>query len=94
MLNIGMALKDRNYSVTNYRPNFDPKRSFFQGKGQQRSSTSTHSSQDDFDCSWGSAFPRSVLGRLRLFCAYIRIFLYALHLLFGTTEHFDFIVVD
>lgn len=39
-------------------------------------------------------FPKSILGRLRMFCAYVRLFLSSILLVLDSSETFDIIIAD
>jgi alpha-1,3/alpha-1,6-mannosyltransferase len=69
IINVALALKMKNYDVKIYTPYYDPKRCFEECKLL------------DIEVK-GNWFPRTIFGRFIAFCAYIRMLLCALWVVF------------
>ena len=81
---MSQALRLKQYNVTVYRPNYNEAKAVNVKKGQE----------EEFERGWACVFPRSLLGFFKLFCAYTRLFLCTLSLVFDHDSKFDFIIVD
>jgi len=81
IINVALALKSKGYTVKVYTPHFDSKRCF----------------QECFDLDIevrGDLFPRTIAGRLIAMCAYIRMLLCALWVVWNKSDEYDYFILD
>lgn len=81
IINIALSLMSKGYKVKVYTPFYDPNRCFEECK------------QLDIEVH-GNLFPRTIFGRLIAFCAYIRMLLCALWVIFNAGNDYDYIILD
>lgn len=82
MLNLALALQSKGYDVCIYTPRYDPAHAFQELKdGKVR--VEVH----------GSFFPRHIFNRFNAFCAYVRMLLCALYIIFFKSR-FQLVVLD
>ena len=81
IINIAIALQSKDYKVKIYTPYFDPNRCFEECHSLD---IAVH----------GNLWPRTIFGRFIAFCAYIRMMLCAMWIIFWAEEEYDYFILD
>lgn len=81
IINVALALQEANYRVKVFTPHFDPNRCFQEAKEKLNVEMR------------GNFWPRSIYGRFIALCAYLRMLLCTLYVIFRE-EKFDYYILD